>query len=178
MQAVPHPEDVLPGTEVEATVGAWIDAIGAGGGLAAVAECSDAECESLYTLGYGLYARGRHAEAVQIFGFLVLLRSLEPRFVFSLAACLQALGRYADAIDHYATALVIDAENPAPLLHLSECLVALRHFEQARASLATLCAEYPAAEFPEMAAKAARLSRLVAREEVRFEEVHSAGSMP
>lgn len=157
---------------------AWVEAVGTGGGLAAVANCSDAECESLYAIGYGLYVQGRHADALQIFGFLVLLRSLEHRFVFSLAACLQALGRYPEAINHYATALVIDSQNPMPLLHLAECLIALRHFDQARDSLAMLRAEYPSDDFPEMAIKAARLLRLIEREEVHPEEVHPPGSTP
>ncbi len=173
MQAAASPEKFARDAEGEGLTQAWVDAVGAGGGLGAVAGCSDAECESLYAIGYGLYARGRHADALQIFGLLVLLRSLEHRFVFSFAACLQVLGRHEEAINHYATALVIDTRNPVPLLHMAECLVALGHRDQARNSLATLGAEYAADEFPEIATKAAWLSRLIEKE-----EVHPKGRKP
>lgn len=168
MQAATSHEQAPQGAEGEAHTQAWVDAVGTGGGLGAVAGCSNAECESLYAIGYGLYAQGRHADALQIFGLLVLLRSLEHRFVFSFASCLQVLGRHQEAINHYATALVIDARDPAPLLHLAECLVALRHLEQARDSLVTLSAEYSSEEFPEVSVKAARLLRLIEKEEVHL----------
>jgi type III secretion system low calcium response chaperone LcrH/SycD len=168
MQAAMSHEQAPQGAEGEALTQACVDAVGTGGGLGAVAGCSDAECESLYAIGYGLYTQGRHADALQIFGLLVLLRSLEHRFVFSFAACLQVLGRHEEAINHYATALVIDTDDPAPLLHLTECLVALQRLEQAHDSLATLSTEYPSDEFPELAAKAARLLRLIEKEEVHL----------
>lgn len=137
--------------------GPLVEAVLADGGLGRLAGCSDQDCESLYAMGYSLYSQARYADAMRIFALLVMLRSLEHRFICALASCLQMMGRHADAINHYATALTVDAEDPAPLLHTSECLVALGHLAHARECLDVIREEYVRESFPEIFRKADRL---------------------
>jgi type III secretion system low calcium response chaperone LcrH/SycD len=132
------------------------------GRLESPASLSDADCESLYAVGYGLYAQASYEKALQVFGWLVILRSLDRRYVFALGSCLQVVGRYESAINHYATALMIDIEDPTPLLHTCECLVALRRFDHAQEALDTLRQEYSADSYPWISPKAERLQALIA----------------
>lgn len=139
-----------PGRAVESTPG-----------LATHAGCTAQDCEALYTLGHRLYGQSRYLEALNVFGMLVMLKSLEHRFVFGFGSCLQMLGRYEEAINHYGTALFVDIDDPAPLLHTCECLLALGQKEHAHDALKVLQTEYSHDQHPGVMEKAAKLSALM-----------------
>lgn len=130
-------------------------------GLARLAGCPDSDCETLYALGHNLYSQSRYLEALKVFGLLVMLKSLEHRFVFGFGSCLQMLGRYEEAINHYATALFVDVDNPAPLLHTCECLVAIGQYEHAHDALEVIRSEYSSDLYPDLIKKADKLSALL-----------------
>ena len=80
--------------------------------------------ESVYTLGHRFYKQGRYAEAMKVFGFLVIHDHLERRFLNAFASSLQMLRDYESAIRYYTLAATLDLTDPTPLLHVSECLIA------------------------------------------------------
>lgn len=130
-------------------------------GLAALTDCTEQDCETLYALGHHLYSQARYLDALNVFGMLITLKSLEHRFVFGFGSCLQMLGRYEEAVNHYATALFVDVDNPTPLLHTCECLLALGHHEHARDALKVIQAQYSHDLYPGVMKKAAKLSVLL-----------------
>ena len=102
-----------------------------GGTLADLKGITDDQCEALYTLGYGLYERGRYTDALKILGYLVMLNHTEHRYLLALGATAQALGKYEDALKQYMAATLLDPTDPSPVVHSIPCLIELGHFQPA-----------------------------------------------
>ncbi len=109
-----------------------------GGSLKPLLPLSDVDDESLYAVGYHLYAQARYAQALPIFGILVARSSMERRFRCAFAACLQVQGRHKTAVSHYLLAATIDPTDPVPILGASECLIAMGKTEEAKEGLTRL----------------------------------------
>ena len=99
--------------------------LAAGGTLGAIYDYTDHDCEVMYTLGHGLYAQGRFADAVKVFGFLAMHNHLERRYMYAFAASLQMAGSHQEAIKFYTLASIMDPADPGPAFHTCECLIAL-----------------------------------------------------
>lgn len=81
------------------------------------------DLEKLYAFGHGLYERGRHADAADVFTLLTLHDPTEPRFWFGRGAAEQERRELVAAITAYSFAALLDPQNPWPLVHLGECLL-------------------------------------------------------
>ncbi len=99
--------------------------LAAGGTLGSIYDYTEHDCEVMYTLGHGLYAQGRFADAVKVFGFLAMHNHLERRYMNAFAASLQMVGSHEEAIKFYTLASIMDATDPVPTFHTCECLIAL-----------------------------------------------------
>lgn len=99
--------------------------LAAGGTLGSIYDLTGQDCEVMYSLGHGLYAQGRFADAVKVFGFLAMHNHLERRYLNAFAAALQMTGSHEDAIKFYTLASAMDPRDPAPTFHTCECLIAL-----------------------------------------------------
>lgn len=102
-----------------------VDTFSRGGTIADLHGISDDECEALYTLGYGLYEKGRYPDALKVLGYLVSLNHSEHRYLVALGACAQAMGKHPDALQQYMAATLLDPLDPVPVYYSAQCLLDL-----------------------------------------------------
>jgi len=114
----------------EAMRDALARSLASGGTIAGMAGMTEDECEALYTLGHGLYEKGRYADALKVLAYLVALNHGEYRYVMALGAAAQALGKYEDALQQYMAAALLEPFEPLAALHGAQCLLELGHHGQ------------------------------------------------
>lgn len=100
-----------------------VDTFSRGGTVADLHGVSDDECEALYTLGYGLYEKGRYGDALKVLGYLVSLNHSEHRYLVALGATAQAMAQYTDALQQYMAATLLDPLEPVPVYYSAQCLL-------------------------------------------------------
>ncbi len=91
--------------------------------------------EGLYAQAYHLYNTGNFADAIPIFRMLILLNSMEFKYVLGLAACHHLLKEYENAIKIYTVCSVLDPNDPLPYYHSSDCFIQLQDFFSALVAL-------------------------------------------
>lgn len=82
--------------------------------------------EGFYAQAYRLYNTGKYADAGQLFRSLILLNSMETKYILGLAACFHMLKEYENAIKTYTSCSLIDPHDPLPYYHSSDCYVKLK----------------------------------------------------
>lgn len=92
------------------------------------------ELETVYALGYNLFAWGRYPEARKIFVELTRFGSAS-HYWRALGAANQQIGDYSDAIRAYSTALDIDDQDIVSLVYRAECSLLSGNRATARADL-------------------------------------------
>lgn len=112
-----------------------VDTFRRGGTLADLRGITDDECEALYSLGYGLYEKGRYADALSVLAHLVTLNHSEHRYLMALGATAQALRKYDDALRQYMAATLLDPLEPAPVVQSAQCLLEMGQLPAALESL-------------------------------------------
>ena len=93
------------------------------------------EMEAVYTLAYNHYNQAKYAEALQLFGFLLMHDQLERRYYKAFASCQQMLKRYPEAIRNFSMASIFDLTDPEPTFHTAECMIALGMEQEAKEAL-------------------------------------------
>lgn len=106
-----------------------------GGILGDVYDYNDTDYEVLYALGHSLYSQARYADAMRVFGFLVMHNHLEKRFMNAFASNLQMLKEYKEAIKYYSFASLMDMRDPLPTYHTAECMIAIGYITEAKEAL-------------------------------------------
>ena len=96
---------------------------------------SDAMVEGIYGQAYRLYNNGKYREAVHLFRMLIMLNSIEPKYLMGLAACFHMLKEYQAAVDTYALCGFLDTGNPLPYFHASDCYLQMKDVPSAVVSL-------------------------------------------
>lgn len=99
---------------------------------------SDAEMESLYSLGYNFYRTGNLENAERVFQFLVLFDHFNPRYWIAMGALCQMKKCYMEAITAYAYASFLDIKDPKPQFHAAECYLAAGDKANALSAIAAL----------------------------------------
>lgn len=84
--------------------------------------------ESIYAQAYRLYNTGKYIEATHLFRMLIMMNSLEPKYILGLAACFHMLKEYDNAIQTYTICSIIDADNPIPHYHSSDCFIQMKDY--------------------------------------------------
>ncbi|OZI39911.1 CesD/SycD/LcrH family type III secretion system chaperone [Bordetella genomosp. 5] len=105
--------------------------LAAGGSLGQLSGITADECEALYSLGYGLYEKGRYPDALKVLSYLVALNHTEHRYLVALGATAQALGKHADALQQYMAATLLDPLEPAPVFYAAQCLTDMGQLDAA-----------------------------------------------
>jgi type III secretion system low calcium response chaperone LcrH/SycD len=84
--------------------------------------------ESLYAQAYRLYNTGKYIDAAHLFRTLILMNSMEAKYILGLAACFHMLKEYKNAIETYTMCSVIDPQDPLPYYHSSDCFVQMKDY--------------------------------------------------
>lgn len=84
---------------------------------------SDQYVEGIYGQAYRLYNTGKYVEAGKLFQLLIMINSLEPKYLLGLAACFHMLKDYKNAVETYTICSLLDPESPIPHYHCSDCYV-------------------------------------------------------
>lgn len=113
----------MTGAEYAALHDQIVEQMARGGSLGQLKGVTADECEALYGLGYGLYEKGRYADALKVLAYLVTLDHTEHRYLVALGATAQAMGQHADALQQYMAAALLDPLEPAPVFHAAQCLL-------------------------------------------------------
>ncbi|MCZ8395921.1 SycD/LcrH family type III secretion system chaperone [Achromobacter ruhlandii] len=113
----------MTGEEYAALQDQIVDQMARGGSLRQLKGMTADECEALYALGYGLYEKGRYADALKVLAYLVTLDHTEHRYLVALGAAAQAMGKHADALQQYMAATLLDPLEPAPVFRAAQCLL-------------------------------------------------------
>lgn len=91
--------------------------------------------DSVYAQAYRLYNTGKYEEAIQQFRILIMMNSMETKYILALAACFHMIKDYPNAIQTYTMYSVLDPENPLPHYHTSDCFIQLKDYLSAMISL-------------------------------------------
>lgn len=81
----------------------------------------DETIEGIYGQAYLLYNTGKYRDASELFRLLIMLNSLESKYMMGLAACFHMLKEYEAATSTYTLCSIIDPDNPIPHFHASDC---------------------------------------------------------
>jgi len=84
--------------------------------------------EGLYAQAYNLYNTGKFIDAAHIFRTLILMNSMEFKYVLGLAACHHQLKEYENAIKVYTICSVLDPNDPLSYYHSSDCHIQLKDY--------------------------------------------------
>lgn len=124
---------------------------------------TDAEMESVYSLGFNYYRTGNIENAEKVFKFLVIFDHFNPKYWVGMGAVLQVKKQFHGAITAYAYASFLDIRDPKPQYHAAECYLALGDRANAASALAALERFAPAGtqRAREYREKAAALKKLV-----------------
>lgn len=87
--------------------------------------------ESMYAQAYRLYNSGKYVEAIHLFRLLILLNTMESKYILGLAACFHMLKEYQNAIEAYTMCGVIDPQSPLPSYHSSDCFMQMKDYVSA-----------------------------------------------
>jgi type III secretion system low calcium response chaperone LcrH/SycD len=112
-----------------------VDKVAAGATLKDLRGISDADVETVYTVGFNLYNQGKYGEAEPLFEFACLYSNTDPRYWVALGSCRQMLKSYKSAIDAYGFGFLLDSENPWPVVHTAVCYMALSDRDNAKDAL-------------------------------------------
>ena len=93
------------------------------------------QMEAMYAQAYRFYNTGKYRDAIHLFRVLIMYNSLEPKYMFGLAACHHMLKEYTDALQAYATCNILDPHNPIPHYHASDCYLQMKEYLSALFSL-------------------------------------------
>jgi hypothetical protein len=126
------------GTQQNTESGATLQAALQEGSLRSLLPLQAVDDESLYALGYALYAEGSYKPAAVMFALLFARDGFERRYLHAYACCLQMMGRHAMALPHHLTAGLMDPSDPASVFHACECLIATGRADLARVGLTKL----------------------------------------
>lgn len=91
--------------------------------------------ELLYAAAHRSYGLGQHAQAAQLFAYLMLVDHMDRRYFSGHAACLRAQKKYAEALQSYSVASMLDMTDPQPPMRMAECHMALGDRAKAREAL-------------------------------------------
>lgn len=86
---------------------------------------SDQYVEGIYGQAYRLYNTGKYVEAGKLFQLLIMINSLEPKYLLGLAACFHMLKDYKNAVQTYTICSLLDPESPIPHYHCSDCYICI-----------------------------------------------------
>lgn len=86
---------------------------------------NDQYVEGIYGQAYRLYNTGKYVEAGKLFQLLVMMNSMEPKYIMGLAACFHMLKEYKSAIETYMICSMLDPDSPIPHYHCSDCYINL-----------------------------------------------------
>ncbi len=86
----------------------------------------DSDTESLYAQAYQMYNMGKYKEARNVFSSLIMIDSLDPRFLFGFAACAHMMEEYGSAADMYTQQAMISPDDPIPYYHAADCYIKLK----------------------------------------------------
>lgn len=116
------------GKFVEEKLGADFEKIGAGGAkkgssIKDILGVSDDSAEAIYGQAYLLYTTGKYRDAAEIFKLLIMMNSIESKYVMGLAACYHMLKEYQSAASTYMLVSAVDGQNPLPYFHASDCYI-------------------------------------------------------
>jgi len=92
-----------------------------GKNLAEALDLTEQNLEDIYRIAYNNYNASQYLDARNIFTFLTLLNSEEPRYFFGAGAAYQMLKDYPNAIAFYVCCTALDLLNPLPWYHLADC---------------------------------------------------------
>lgn len=84
---------------------------------------SDQYVEGIYGQAYRLYNTGKYVESGRLFQLLIMINSLEPKYLLGLAACFHMLKDYKNAVETYTICSLLDSESPIPHYHCSDCYI-------------------------------------------------------
>jgi|GEM_PF-714920 len=118
--------------------------------------------ESLYAQAYHLYNTGKYIDAAHIFRTLILMNSMEFKYVLGLAACHHLLKEYENAVKIYTICSVLDPQDPLPYYHSSDCYIQQQDFVSA-----LICLEMTL----KMAGKRAEFAKIKERSALSLEGV-------
>jgi Flp pilus assembly protein TadD len=104
------------------------------------ANLTDGQVNTMYRYAYNLTQKGRHDQAVSLFGLLSLYRPKDAKFPRAVAVCYRRIGRLEDAIHMFARTLELAPADHWPALQLVECLLQLGRRESAHELLMTIAA--------------------------------------
>ena len=82
------------------------------------------DVEAVYSVGYTYYQVGRFEEAEDLFRFVTVMDSLDPKYGYALASTLQAERKFEEADKVYCALAPIDITNPAIYNGIAECRIA------------------------------------------------------
>jgi type III secretion system low calcium response chaperone LcrH/SycD len=82
--------------------------------------------EGLYAQAYRLYNTGKYLDAAHMFRSLILINSMESKYILGLAACYHMLKEYNNAIQNYTICSITDPQNPLPYYYSSDCFAKLK----------------------------------------------------
>jgi type III secretion system low calcium response chaperone LcrH/SycD len=95
----------------------------------------ESDTEALYAQGYQLYNMGKYKDARSVFGSLMLIDPIDPRFLFGHAACSHMLEEYKVAADMYMHQAIVAPDDPIPYYHAADCYIKLGDLFSASVSL-------------------------------------------
>ena len=96
---------------------------------------TDEYVENIYAQAYRLYNTGKYDEAMHLFRVLIMMNSMEPKYMMGLAASYHMLKDYVNAIQTYMMCSVFDPSNPIPHYHSADCFIQMKDFFSAMMSL-------------------------------------------
>lgn len=130
--------------------------------------------ESLYAQAYRLYNTGKYIDSAHMFRTLILMNSMESKYVLGLAACYHMLKEYKNAIETYTICSVLDPQDPLPYYHSSDCFIQMKDYLSAMLCLElTINAVGNRAEFSKIKERAAMSLEGIKKENVLENESNS-----
>lgn len=110
---------------------------------------TDGSIEEIYGQAYLLYNTGKYKDSSELFRLLMMLNSLEPKYVMGLAACMHMMKEYESAAATYTLVSILDATTPIPHFHASDCYIQIG--DKASAIIALELAVQKASDKPQFA---------------------------
>lgn len=96
---------------------------------------TDEYVENIYAQAYRLYNTGKYEEAMHLFRILIMMNSMEPKYMMGLAASYHMIKDYTNAIQTYVMCSVFDPNNPIPHYHTADCFIQMKDYVSAMVSL-------------------------------------------
>jgi type III secretion system low calcium response chaperone LcrH/SycD len=96
---------------------------------------SEADMESIYSIGFNFYNNGKYKEACQLFSFLVIFDHFNKKYWLALGCARQMNKEYDLALRAFMSANMHDMSDPIPYVRMAECMMILGSPEMAERAL-------------------------------------------